>query len=399
MVSCIGTLFAFYSDEQMIDAANSLAEKKFINDRSENPSLYAIDKTILRQEIAAIARSVGWLAKSTYCNNIFQDVTENTPNNWACFSIEPLVEKNLISANEYFRPEDEITKAETLWMLIKAIGFDYTYNPSSSKNWQEQIVEFAVKKWVIDDFKDYDTKASRWWVFIVADATMKKDEEEKAAVLKAKKLFSDEVKWNDFMIWGDRDEYWCIWSAGYSRCEARQECIRPWEIECRYNVPENDGYVLINVTVSPVEGLELEGKNYVITIDDKSAPFSSAWLTTTVEAKPSDVSIVTLATEFGEPILISYSNTNNKQAELSVESSADVFVMRSPRFYGVKINDMEELSKRIRAHASYPELIDELSERIKNSPCPMDASCSAIASLVAEEIAQDINLLDLVEKE
>jgi bifunctional DNase/RNase len=144
--------------------------------------------------------------------------------------------------------------------------------------------------------------------------------------------------------------------------------------------------------------LELDGKDYVITIDDKSTPLSSESLTTTIEANPSDVSVVTLATEFGEPILISYANTNNKKSELSVESSADVFVMRSPRFYGVKINDMEELSKRIRAHLSYSELVSELSERIKNSPCPMDTSCSAIASLVAEEIAQDIKILDLIKE-
>ena len=72
--------------------------------------------------------------------------------------------------------------------------------------------------------------------------------------------------------------------------------------------------------------------------------------------------------------------------------------MRSPRFYGIKITDIQELSKRIRAHLSYSELLSELSERIKNSPCPMDSSCSAIASSIAEKIAQDISFLDLIDK-
>ena len=154
----------------------------------------------------------------------------------------------------------------------------------------------------------------------------------------------------------------------------------------------------ISVTVKPIEGLQLEAKNHIITIDDKSSPYSSSSSTTIVKAKPSDITIATLSTEFGEPILISYSNTNNKQTELSVESSADVFVMRSPRFYGIKITDIQELSKRIRAHLSYSELLSELSERIKNSPCPMDSSCSAIASSIAEKIAQDISFLDLIDK-
>jgi hypothetical protein len=31
-------------------------------------------------------------------------------------------------------------------MLIKSIGFDYKLDSSSDKNWQEQIVDYAVEK-------------------------------------------------------------------------------------------------------------------------------------------------------------------------------------------------------------------------------------------------------------
>ena len=62
----------------------------------------------------------------------------------------------------------------------------------------------------------------------------------------------------------------------------------------------------ISVTVKPIEGLQLEAKNHIITIDDKSSPYSSSSSTTIVKAKPSDITIATLSTEFGEPILISY---------------------------------------------------------------------------------------------
>jgi hypothetical protein len=34
------------------------------------------------------------------------------------------------------------------------------------------------------------------------------------------------------LLGGDRDEHGCIPSAGYSWCEAKQKCIRPWEESC-----------------------------------------------------------------------------------------------------------------------------------------------------------------------
>ena len=33
------------------------------------------------------------------------------------------------------------------------------------------------------------------------------------------------------IVGGDRDEHGCIGSAGYSWCESKQECLRPWEPE------------------------------------------------------------------------------------------------------------------------------------------------------------------------
>jgi hypothetical protein len=61
------------------------------------------------------------LDKKQKCDNIFADLSATNPNSWACVNVEVLVDNNLISANTNFRPEDFITKAETLGMLIKAI--------------------------------------------------------------------------------------------------------------------------------------------------------------------------------------------------------------------------------------------------------------------------------------
>jgi len=34
------------------------------------------------------------------------------------------------------------------------------------------------------------------------------------------------------LLGGDRDEYGCIGSAGYSWCEKKKKCLRPWEEKC-----------------------------------------------------------------------------------------------------------------------------------------------------------------------
>lgn len=190
--------FASYSavidlNKTQLDAANSLAKQKIINNHISDPEKYNLNDNVLRQEIAAVARGVAKLDKKDKCDNIFKDLSDTKPNTWACRNVEVLVDHNLIAKNINFRPEDKITKSETIAMLIKAIGFDYKFNKNSSKNWQQQVVEYAASKGVVDLFKDYNTDATRGWVFKVADTTIKKDIEIKAKAKEKKEKYSDEA--------------------------------------------------------------------------------------------------------------------------------------------------------------------------------------------------------------
>jgi len=169
--------FALTSSQSEIEAANSLWNRWIINNHSDNPWKYNLNDNVLRQEIAAVARGVAGLDKKKICENEFLDVSANLPNDWACNNIEVLVDNDLISKNKTFRPEENITKSEAVAMLIKSIGFDFSYNPNGIWNWQEQVVLFASRNWLIENFTDYNTDATRWWVFKFADSTIKKDEE------------------------------------------------------------------------------------------------------------------------------------------------------------------------------------------------------------------------------
>jgi len=154
-----------YTTSQL-DSANTLAGEGIINDKSSNPADYNLDQNVLRQEIAAVARWVAGISKTTTCKNSFSDVSGSNPNTWACFSVEALLDADLIASNDTFRPEANITKAEWLGMLVKAACWDdYSYDSSKAWSWQEQVVGYASDKLIVDSFTDYNTAATRGWVF------------------------------------------------------------------------------------------------------------------------------------------------------------------------------------------------------------------------------------------
>ena len=130
-----------------IEAANALAAAGIIVDHSDDTAAYNLNQNVLRQEIAAVARGIAGLDKKSTCDNSFTDVTATTPNTWACYSIEALLDADLIASNTMFNPERNISKAEAIGMMVKAaFGDEYSYDAGKAASWQEQVVEFAVFK-------------------------------------------------------------------------------------------------------------------------------------------------------------------------------------------------------------------------------------------------------------
>ncbi len=186
------SVFAYTNSQ--LEAANDLASRQVIKDHKLNPSEYNLDSNVLRQEIALISRRVSWFSENSGCKNIFSDVSATKPNDWVCKNVESLVDNELISKNPSFRPEDSITKSEALIMFIRSIWFDFEIK--DMWNWQKEVVDFAVSKWVVENFTDYNTLAKRWWIFEIANFSIEvKEEEVKKGIWKWRKvkLYSDEV--------------------------------------------------------------------------------------------------------------------------------------------------------------------------------------------------------------
>lgn len=190
----IGSVFAGTTQEiEYFIAANDLAEKWIITKKTNNQD-YNVLEWVLRQEIAVISRRVSGIWENTGCKNIFWDVSANIPNDWVCKNVEALVENNFISKNDNFRPEDNISKAEALIMLIRSIGFDFTLDSNSTVSWQKQVVDYSVTKWVVKDFSDFGVEATRWWIFEVANYSIEiKQKEDMKKQEKQQKNISGEA--------------------------------------------------------------------------------------------------------------------------------------------------------------------------------------------------------------
>lgn len=161
-----------------VGAANALAEAGIINNHSDSPAAYNLDQNVLRQEIAAVARGIAGLPKATTYSAVFSDVTATTPNTWAWASVNALADAGLVAKNPTFRPEANISKAEAVGMVVKAaFGDAYAFDAAKGTTWQEQVVAFAVENGVVSSFTNYDTAATRGFVFEAGANALSSDDD------------------------------------------------------------------------------------------------------------------------------------------------------------------------------------------------------------------------------
>jgi len=164
----LSTGVSAYSNGQ-VTAANNLAAGGYINSHAD-ASGFNLDQNVLRQEIAKVAAGIASVAPKTSCDNSFSDVSATTPNTWACSYAEALLDAGLVSANAKFNPETNITKAEAVKLMLSAAGYTDFYTDVSK--WQEETVAFAANEGIVNSFSDYNTAATRGFVFEAADEAM-----------------------------------------------------------------------------------------------------------------------------------------------------------------------------------------------------------------------------------
>lgn len=162
------------NDLAEINAATSLASKGFINE-VETVADFRLGATITRAEMAKVTAMIADVEPKTSCDNTFADITATTPNNWVCGYVEALLEEGLISGNENYNPNSNVSKAEAVKFALSAAGEEVSF---SNDTWQADFVAHAVSKGYVANFTDYNTAATRGFVFVAADSSHEANNED-----------------------------------------------------------------------------------------------------------------------------------------------------------------------------------------------------------------------------
>lgn len=115
------SVFAFAYTQTGVDHANFLAEKGIVTKQSD-PKNYRLDDYITRAELVGISLKLKGipLPENYQCKKYFSDVTAN---DWICRAVEMAADEGLISRNNTkFNPQRNITRAESLAIMLKASG-------------------------------------------------------------------------------------------------------------------------------------------------------------------------------------------------------------------------------------------------------------------------------------
>ena len=112
-----------------------------------------------RKEFMKVLANKAWDEIPNECDYEFRDVK----NDWWCKYIEWAMKSAFVAQDEYFRPNEAMTKAEAMKLILKVRDIDRIQKTS---DWRDDDMETAFQKWIIDsEYSDYDSTATRGWIF------------------------------------------------------------------------------------------------------------------------------------------------------------------------------------------------------------------------------------------
>ena len=140
-----------------LSSAQTLASQWVITTSGD----YRLNDSITRKEMMKIVMNLSGDNVPDICSGMFPDVS----NDWGCKYIEEALNQGFIAANATFRPDDTITKAESMKLVLKARGIGKVQN---SPDWQKDYMQTALQNGLItSSYNDHNTQATRWWIFNV----------------------------------------------------------------------------------------------------------------------------------------------------------------------------------------------------------------------------------------
>jgi transforming growth factor-beta-induced protein len=144
-----------------IVAANYLAEQNVIVDNSADVDAYNFTNNITRREMVKVAMNISGQTVVDSCNGEFSDLNSD---DFGCKYAEAALANGFIAANASFRPDDLITNAESLKMIMQAKGISRDEND----DWRAGYASKAMSYGIVQSEFEFDANAKRGWIFDVA---------------------------------------------------------------------------------------------------------------------------------------------------------------------------------------------------------------------------------------
>lgn len=109
-----------------------------------------------------------------------------------------------------------------------------------------------------------------------------------------------------------------------------------------------------------------------------------------------ELTLLAVTNASGNPVMMSIAPMGTS-AQVSIETSAEVFVLNTIALAGVKVTNYAAFSSRVRQQPEFEQIKTLIREQIEQgSPCPMSNECNASAALLAERLAAKVNFSDIV---
>ncbi len=152
-------------------AADFLAYKDVIVSQ-EDPKKYELSKEITRREMAKVTLKLSGLNVWENCTGMFSDLNAS---DWGCKYAEAWADKWFFAKNSSFNAGSSISKIEALKMVMQWTSVE----KDETTDWREGYVTAGVKYGLLEEsFSDYDTLATRWWIFVMAQHAIEYSEDE-----------------------------------------------------------------------------------------------------------------------------------------------------------------------------------------------------------------------------
>lgn len=168
VLSVVAPVVGVRAADASTDAANRLAALGVIVDNSENPSAYNLGSNITRREMLKVMMNLSSVEVTDACEGKFSDLPAS---DWGCKYAEAALAAGFIAANAKFRPNDNVTEAEALKMVMQATGVE---KAEGVEPWGEAYRQAAVEAGLLEEGTKVSgtSAAKRSFVFVTADAAV-----------------------------------------------------------------------------------------------------------------------------------------------------------------------------------------------------------------------------------